>query len=367
MRIREFEFNLRELAGSMGDFGTLLPLAISYIVVNGLNPAGFLIMMGIVNIFLGLVYKLPMPLQPKKTVATVAIAQGWTPSLIYSTGFGLGIVWLFLYFTNLIQIIVKYTPKSVTRGITLALGFTLFLTGFEFFTTDVLIGIMALLIILVFRKNTRLPAAILLFLFGFALIIFKGQLNGIIDIGFTLPPITTVSLKDIYKGMILVGIAQIPLTLTNAVIAVTALLKDYFPEKPVVSERKLLLNMGIVNTIVPFFGGFPMCHGAGGLAGQYTFGARTGGANILEGTVEICLGLFLSKSILNLFTVFPMSIVGAMLFYVSYELAKLARDIKSNSEIFVMILTAVVSVISNMAIGFAAGIITFNLIKKLSL
>ncbi|KYC52703.1 MAG: hypothetical protein AMQ22_00652 [Candidatus Methanofastidiosum methylothiophilum] len=365
MKVGEFEFNLRELAGSMGDFGTLLPLAIGYIVVNGLNPAGFLIMMGIVNIFLGLVYKLPMPLQPKKTVATVAIAQGWTPSLIYSTGFGLGIVWLFLYFTNLIQKIVKYTPKSVTRGITLALGFTLFLTGFEFFKTDILIGIMALLIILVFRKNTKLPAAILLFLFGFALIVFKGELLGIIDIGFTLPPITTVSLKDIYRGMILVGIAQIPLTLTNAVIAVTALLRDYFPEKPV-SERKLLLNMGIVNTIVPFFGGFPMCHGAGGLAGQYTFGARTGGANILEGSIEICLGLFLSKSILNLFTVFPMSIVGAMLFYVSYELAKLTRDIKSNSEIFVMILTAVVSVISNMAIGFLLGIIAFNLIKKLS-
>ena len=308
MMIKEFEFNLRELAGSMGDFGTLLPLAIGYIVVNGLNPAGFLIMMGIVNVFLGLTYKLPMPLQPKKTVATVAIAQGWAPSLIYSTGFGLGIVWLFLYFTNLIQKIVKYTPKSVTIGITLALGVTLFRTGFEFFKSDIYIGLIALLIILVFRKNTKLPAAILLFLFGFALIIFKGEINGIIDIGFTLPPITSISLNDIYKGMILVGIAQIPLTLTNAVIAVTALLKDYFPEKPV-SEKKLLFNMGIANVIVPFFGGFPMCHGAGGLAGQYAFGARTGGANIMEGTIEICLGLFLSKSILNLFTIFPMSIV----------------------------------------------------------
>jgi MFS superfamily sulfate permease-like transporter len=365
MKIEEFEFNLRELAGSMGDFGTLLPLAIGYIVVNGLNPAGFLIMMGLVNISLGLVYKLPMPLQPKKTVATVAIAQGWSPSLIYSTGFGLGLVWLFLYFTNLIQKIVKYTPKSVARGITLALGFTLFLAGIEFFKSSILIGVVAILIILVFRKNTRLPAAILLFVFGILLVIIKGQLDGIIDIGFTLPPITTISLKDIYTGMILAGIAQIPLTLTNAVIAVSALLKEYFPEKPV-PERKLLLNMGIVNTIVPFFGGFPMCHGAGGLAGQYTFGARTGGANIMEGSIEIGLGLFLSKSILNLFSVFPMSIVGAMLFYVSYELVKLSRDIKSNSEIFVMLLTAVVSIISNMAIGFITGIIISNVIKKVT-
>ena len=40
MHIRDFEFNLRELSGSMGDFGTLFPLAIGYFAVNGLNPAG---------------------------------------------------------------------------------------------------------------------------------------------------------------------------------------------------------------------------------------------------------------------------------------------------------------------------------------
>lgn len=74
MKIREFEFNLRELAGSMGDFGTLLPLAIGYIVVVVLNPAGFLVMLGLTNITLGLVYKLPMPLQPKKVIAVAAIS-----------------------------------------------------------------------------------------------------------------------------------------------------------------------------------------------------------------------------------------------------------------------------------------------------
>ncbi|MFQ6082304.1 MAG: putative sulfate/molybdate transporter, partial [Candidatus Aminicenantia bacterium] len=78
MRISQFEFNLRELAGSMGDFGTLLPLAIGYIAINGMNPAGFLIMMGLVNITTGIVYKLPMPLQPKKAIAAVAIAQKWS-------------------------------------------------------------------------------------------------------------------------------------------------------------------------------------------------------------------------------------------------------------------------------------------------
>jgi len=31
-----------------------------------------------------------------------------------------------------------------------------------------------------------------------------------------------------------------------------------------------------------FLGGMPTCHGAGGLAGQYYFGARTGGTNIID-------------------------------------------------------------------------------------
>ena len=81
MKIESFEFNLRELAGSMGDFGTLFPLAIGYIAVCGLDPAGFLVMMGLANVATGLIYKLPMPIEPMKVLAVVAIAQHWTPSL----------------------------------------------------------------------------------------------------------------------------------------------------------------------------------------------------------------------------------------------------------------------------------------------
>ena len=74
MRIKDFEFNRRELAGSMGDFGTLFPLAIGYLAINGLNPAGLLVMMGLANIVTGIVYRLPMPIQPKKVLAAVAIS-----------------------------------------------------------------------------------------------------------------------------------------------------------------------------------------------------------------------------------------------------------------------------------------------------
>lgn len=73
MKWGPFEFNLRELAGSLGDFGTLLPLAIGYITVCKMNPAGLLVMMGLANISTGLLYRLPMPIEPMKVLAVVAI------------------------------------------------------------------------------------------------------------------------------------------------------------------------------------------------------------------------------------------------------------------------------------------------------
>ena len=122
MRIKSFEFNLRELAGSMGDFGTLLPLAVGYIVACGLNPAGFLVMMGLANIVTGLVYRLPMPIEPMKVLAVAAIAQHWSPSMVYASAFAMGIVWLAFAVTGAIGWIARVTPLAVIRGVQVTLA-----------------------------------------------------------------------------------------------------------------------------------------------------------------------------------------------------------------------------------------------------
>ncbi|WP_287583347.1 putative sulfate/molybdate transporter [Candidatus Borrarchaeum sp.] len=366
----DFEFNLRELAGSMGDFGTLVPLAIGYIVIVGLHPAGFLVMLGLTNIFLGLVYKIPMPLQPKKVVASAAIAQKWTPSLVYGTGFSLGLAWLGLSFTKIkgesvIEKISKYTPQCVIRGILLALGISLALTGFEMLLSGLLFGLIAIILIVLLRNNKNAPAALVLVLLGIGIIAFQGQLLGVIIFNFTLPPLTAPTLQSMYQGMLLAGIAQIPLSITNAVIVVAALIKDYFPERAV-SEKRIMQNMGVMNLAAPFFGGFPMCHGGGGLVAQYSFGARTGGANIMEGTIELILGLLFAGSIVALFSAFPIGIVAAMLLFVSVQLVSFVKDIKRDlREIGIMLVTAILSILTNMAVGFAVGIIVFYVLKKI--
>ena len=364
LKIKSFEFNLRELAGSMGDFGTLFPLAIGYIAVCGLNPAGFLVMMGVANIVTGLLYRLPIPIEPMKVLAVVAIAQHWEPSMVYASGFGMGIVWTVFALIGVMKWIAKVTPDSVIRGIQVALGIILAIEAIKMISTWWIIGVLSIITGLVLGRNRYAPAAIVLMALGLVIMIVKGQFNLVESPRLTLPIITGFSPREVWQSFLQAGLAQIPLTATNAVIATSALIKSYWPEKPV-SESRLSLNMGIMNLILPFFGGMPLCHGAGGLAGQYYFGARTGGANIIEGLIEIAMGLFLAGSIAGLLSVFPVAIIGAMMFLVGVELVKFARGIHWDRDIIPMGTTLIVSLLTNMAYGFLSGFVVYYLIKSI--
>jgi predicted benzoate:H+ symporter BenE len=362
MKIGSFEFNLRELAGSMGDFGTLFPLVIGYIAVCGLNPAGLLVMTGLANIVTGLAYRLPMPIQPMKVLAVVAIAQQWSPSMVYASGFAMGIIWVFVGVTGIMGWIGRITPTSVIRGIQVALGVLLAVQAFKMVSTWWVLGIVSILIVLLLRQNRYAPAAIVLMVLGVVIVLIKGELLTVGFSGMMLPRFMGFRPSEVWQALLLAGFAQVPLTATNAVIATSSLITVYWPEKPV-GERRLSLNMGIMNVILPFFGGMPLCHGAGGLAGQYYFGARTGGANIIEGLIEITLGLFLATSIARLFTVFPTAIIGAMMLLVGIELTKFAKDIRPNKDLIPMGATLLVSLVTNMAYGFLVGLLVYRLIR----
>jgi len=360
VKFGSFEFNLRELAGSMGDFGTLFPLAIGYIVVCGVNPAGFLLMMGLANIGTGLFYRLPMPIEPMKVLAVVAIAQRWSPSMVYASAFAMGVVWLGFGLTGVMDWIARVTPRAVVRGIQVALGVLLALKAFDMISSWWALGMVSIVLALVLRRNRYAPGAIVLVLLGLLIMWARGQLLGIPTPGLHLPQLTTFRADEVWQVLVLAGFAQIPLTATNAVISTSSLIKTYWPQRTV-SERQLSINMGIMNVVAPFFGGMPMCHGAGGLAGQYYFGARTGGANIIEGLIEIFLGLFLAASIAQLLAAFPTAIIGAMLLLVGVELARFATDVRLKGDVAVLCITVVVSVIANMALGFIVGVVVYHL------
>jgi hypothetical protein len=57
-----------ELAGAFGDFGTIVPLVLAAAVVCRLPLAPILLFFGIWYILTGLVYRLPIPVEPMKAV-----------------------------------------------------------------------------------------------------------------------------------------------------------------------------------------------------------------------------------------------------------------------------------------------------------
>ncbi len=364
MSRRRIELSLTELAGSMGDFGTLLPLAIGYIVACKLDPAGFLVMMGVANIVTGLVYRLPMPIEPMKALAVIAIAQHWSPSLVYASGIGMGIAWILLATTGLISWIARVTPTVVVFGIQVTLGLLLSVEALRFASDSWALALAGVAVVLLLRDNKRFPAAIVLVGGGLAIMSFTGGFSGLATPQLQLPEIVSFKPEQVWTALLLGGFAQIPLTAGNAVIATSSVIKSYWPEEDV-PPRKLAFSHGIMNLVAPWFGAMPMCHGAGGLVGQYFYGARTAGANLIEGAIEIVLGLFFAGSISTLFAAFPRAIVGAMMFMVGLQLVKFALRVRAGREIAVLATTVGVALLSNMAFGYLVGIVIHYVVDRM--
>jgi SulP family sulfate permease len=363
-RYKDFEFNLRELAGSMGDFGTLFPLAVGLIVVTGINPTALFVMIGLTNIVTGLIYRLPMPVEPKKVVSAAAIAQGWTASMVAASGLGLGLVWFVLALTGAMRKLVQITPVYLVRGIQLALGILLGFEALRMMAPVPWMGLLALAIILLLRENRYAPATLVIMGLGVLIMGVRGDLLPNLYVSFQLPRFVMPAWGDVWQAMVLAGFAQIPLTITNAVLATATMIRDLFPDKPV-SEERLMLNMGVMNVVTSMFGGMPMCHGSQGLAGQYYFGARTAGTNILEGLIEIGLGVFLGQSLDSLLGAFPMPLIGGMMFMVGLQFVRPMVRLR-RWPLALALLTTAVSVVTNMAVGSIVGLGSTHLLRWLS-
>ena len=159
------------------------------------------------------------------------------------------------------------------------------------------------------------------------------------------------------------ALPQVPLTLGNAVIAITEESNRIFPESAV-SERKIAISTGLMNLGGSAVGGVPMCHGAGGMAGHIAFGARTGGALIMLGGLLLFLALFLSSSVAIFFRMIPAEVLGVILFLAGAQLALGSCDIgKDKGERFSTVLTAGLAM-WNVGIAFVLGMAVYHAFKR---
>ncbi len=365
------KFDIPEWSGAFGDLGTLIPFVIGYISVVNLDPLGILSMFGLMLIASGIVYKTPMPIQPMKAIGAAAISQGMLVSqnLVWGAGLFTGFFWLLAGLTGILDFISRITSRPVVQGIVLGLGLSFMIQGIKMMQRDFIIAASALLITLLLLSSRRLPAMLVLLFFGLAAAVWRNPhlLNNLslIHPEFRMPAFALgkMTWSDFWQGAVILGLAQIPLTLGNAVIATASENNRRFPAYPV-SERKVAVFQGIINLIAPVWGGIPMCHGAGGMAAHARFGARTGGSVIILGTLLLVAALFFSDSVLLFFTLIPTSVLGVLIFFAGLDLAVSVRnagDVRDNN--YLLMLTAGFAFF-NAALGFAAGLFIQELLKR---
>ena len=182
---------------------------------------------------------------------------------------------------------------------------------------------------------------------------------------FALPQLQGVQVSSVLEGFLVLALAQIPLSLGNSVLATAQLASDYFPEKNI-TVGKIGLTYGIMNIVAPFLGGVPACHGSGGLAGHYIFGARTGGSVVIHGLLLMIGGLLFGDGFARFLHIFPLSVLGTSLIFEGLALAGLVRDMREAVDLFVALLVAacVIFLPYGYLAGLVTGTITFLILKK---
>ena len=361
--VRQLRFNRAEAGGALGDLGTFIPFLVGMVNRCGLQLGPTLFCTGLMNVLSGLLFRIPLPVQPMKAIAAVAIAEGMTESQILTAGIITGAVILLLTITKLIDWLNKAVPKSVIRGLQVALGLMLLgkglamigATGILFGWDSIALAVLCVALILLLQRSTRVPGVLVVFGLGLIALLFSEPADiEQIQLGMTwyMPDLSNAD--DWFKGLWEGAIPQIPLTILNSVIAVCALSIDLFPGRPA-SPRRVGMSVALMNLVCCPFGAMPMCHGAGGLAAQYRFGARTGGSMVMLGTAKMALAVFFGGSLLVWLQHYPQSVLGVLLLFSGVELALMGRDQRSPGNFFVMVLTAGVCIGINTAVGFVVG------------
>lgn len=343
--IKGISFNRHEFSGSFGDIGTDFPLIVAMILAADLHAPSVLIMFGVMQVLTGVVYKMPMPAQPLKAMATLVIAQQLGGGLLFGAGLAIGVVMLILSLSGALDGLSRLVPKVVIRGLQLGLGITLALLAFrQYIPADhfngYILAILAFVLILWLMGNKKMPAALVVIVLGFAYaLLFKLELGDLAQaIGLNLPQWNLPTSDNILKGFLLLALPQIPLSLGNSVLATQQVAKDLFPDKKPLTIKKIGITYSAMNLINPFFSGIPTCHGAGGIVGHYTFGGRTGGSAVIYGLMYLVLGLFFGENFELVIQVFPLPILGVILLFESLALMLLIRDVAHEKKGFVITL-----------------------------
>jgi len=367
--LARLRFDRAELAGAVADLGVLVPIAVALIVKNGLSPTAVLLPAGILYVIAGLLYRLPVPVQPLKAFGAIAIAQGFGSSEIAAGALLMGGIFIVLGASGLLDRVAGLFPKPIIRGVQLSVGLLFCQLAWNLATvppaafTDHtrpawwLLGggvVVAVAALLLRRRNVSLVLVVL------ALIGMVLAYHGPLTIGPSAILLPQLSSQAFTAAAIALVLPQLPLTFANSCLATADAARTYFGSAADrVRPGRLALTLGLANLVAGGIGGMPVCHGAGGMTAHRSFGARTGGAPIMLGGALLVLAIGIGASLTALLSGFPLPILAGLLAVAGLLHITLLKDLSEPFHWALAIGVGAIGFFSNLAIALTAALVVW--------
>jgi hypothetical protein len=365
-RGNEIRFGPHELAGAVADIGVLLPIAVALIVSNGLSATAVLLPAGLLYLAVAFAYSLPVPVQPLKAFGAIAIAKGLGSDEIAAGALLMGVIFLVLGRTGLIDLAARAFPKPLIRGVQITVGLLFLKIAWDLLSDPpaafdarglgvaaaVALALAALAVLVALRQAA---AALGLVVLGTVLMLARS--GGGVEVGPSALALPDLDADVLLTALTVLVIPQLPLTFANSCLATADAARAYFAERAAhITPGRLATSLGAANVLAGSLSGMPVCHGAGGLTAHHAFGARTGGAPLLMGGALVLLALVVGSGLATLLAAFPLPILAALLAAAGVLHIALARDLDGARDWAIALLVAALGFGLNLAIGLAAGL-----------
>jgi MFS superfamily sulfate permease-like transporter len=365
------DISVNEVTGAVGDSVTVLPIVVAVAVLTDRSLQTALVWFGVFQIVWGLYYGVPISVEPMKALAALVIADSISTAAYLLSGLVLGVVLLGVGVTNSLRRLGQYVETPVVRGVQLGVALVLVETGVRLALGDP--GLAAAAVVV---------AAVPIWLgyWNLTALAVVG-LGGVVAVAATGDPLSTATLVESVRfdsasfdatafdsasfgstalalATVEATAAQLAMTVGNAAMATAVLLDDYFDRT--VSADDLAESMGVTNLLAVPLGGMPMCHGSGGVAGKYAFGARTAGANVVLGVGYVLLAGFAVEVVAN----FPLAVLGVVLALVALQLGR--TGLERTNRYPPTVAVAAVGLLVNLGVAFVVGLVLTRLWREWS-
>jgi SulP family sulfate permease len=365
--VSPFRFDRAEMAGALGDLGVLVPIAVALIVKNGLTPTAVLLPAGLLYVVAGLIYRLPVPVQPLKAFGAIAIANGFGSSDIAAGALLMGMLFLALGASGLLDWVAKMFPHTIIRGIQLSVGLLFCQLAWKLVSvppksfTDhrhsawYLVGLTVLVIAvaLVLRRQQ-----ITLLFLAIAVAAMVLAFHGSFTFGPSAVHVPHLSQHAFAAAAVALVLPQVPLSFANSCLATADTAETYFGDAARrVRPGRLATTIGVANLFAGSVSGMPVCHGAGGMTAHRTFGARSGGAPIMLGSTLIALALVMGATLTVALAGFPVPILAGLLTVAGLLHITLLKDLRGPWHWALAIAVGITGFLSNLAVALVGALL----------